>query len=243
MRSSIPIFLSLFAITTLSPSPSRADEAADKKAELQKKKEEAKKKAEDRAFERKTTADKAAADKAAADKAAADKAAAEKAAADKAAAEKAAADKAAADKAAADKGAGGKTGAGGASATGGAAATSAGGKATGGASSKVEEKEAPLPVGDIAALRKDRGERRKASVERARKRWGESLLSDPKGSTDLKNHSRRVAYLQRARIVADAKKDKKSVELVDLLLTEEDQRHSNAMNALREGALSVGTNK
>ena len=69
------------------------------------------------------------------------------------------------------------------------------------------------------------------------------MLFDPKGSTDLKNHARRVAYLQRARLVADAKKDKKSVELVDLLLTEEDQRHSNAMNALREGALSVGTNK
>jgi hypothetical protein len=239
MRSSTAIFLSLFGVVALSPALSRADATDDRKAELQKKKEEAKKKAEERAFERKTTADKTAADKAAADKAAADKAAADKAAADKAAADKAAADKA---------------GTGGASGTGGAAATSGGGaagkgsggtagKGAGGAATKADEKDAPLPAADIEALRKDRPDRRKASVERARKRWGTELLSDPKGSTDLKNHSRRVAYLQRARIVADAKKDKKSVELADLLLTEEDQRHSNAMNALREGALSVGTNK
>jgi bacterioferritin (cytochrome b1) len=91
-------------------------------------------------------------------------------------------------------------------------------------------------------LRKDRTERRKASVERLRRRWG-SVLADPKGAEDLKQHSRRVAFLQRARIVAESKKDKASVELVDQLLTKEDERHSTAMNALREGALSAGTNK
>jgi hypothetical protein len=228
----------LFALTVpLAPAVVRADEAADaRKAEIARKKEEARKKAQDKA-----AADKAAADaKAAADKAAADA--------------KAAADKAAADaKAAADKaGTGGATGTGGAAttATGGVSgkagaggAGGAGGKSgAGGAAStstKVEEKDAPLPAGDIETLRKDRSERRKSTVERLRRRWG-SLLANDKGAADLKLHSRRVAFLQRIRVVAEAKKDKKTIEAVDELLTAEDDRHSKAMNSLREGALSAG---
>jgi hypothetical protein len=62
-------------------------------------------------------------------------------------------------------------------------------------------------------------------------------LAQEKGAAELKNHSRRVALLQRVRIVADQKKDAKTVEQVDELITEEDRRHANAMNALREGAL------
>jgi hypothetical protein len=244
---------SLLLVTSLSllvAGGAKADEAADRKAEIQRKKDEARKKAQ---------ADKAAADKAAAaakaaaDKAAVDaKAAADKAAVDaKAAADKAAADaKAAADKAAADAkaGSGGTTGTGGATSTasgGKGGATGAGGKGAGGAAStstKVEEKDAPLPASDIETLRKDRPERRKSTVERLRRRWG-SLLANDKGAADLKLHSRRVAFLQRTRLVAEAKKDKKTVELVDELLTQEDDRHSKAMNSLREGALSVGAGK
>jgi hypothetical protein len=41
--------------------------------------------------------------------------------------------------------------------------------------------------------------------------------------------------------VADSKKDLKTVEAVDELLTKEDERHASAMNALREGALPAGT--
>lgn len=237
MRIQRTILLGALGCISLAPVLARADEAADKQAEIQRKKDEAKKKAEAKAEEKKKAADKAAADKAAADKAAADKAAADKV------------------------GAGGTTGAGGAAATasagatatasggtGGTASTSsggaagAGGKAAGGAAAKADEKDAALPAGDIATLRKDRPERRKASVERLRRRWG-SLLAEARGAEDLKQHSRRVAFLQRARIVAEAKKDKKSVELVDELLTKEDQRHSTAMNALREGALGGGTIK
>jgi hypothetical protein len=231
----VPLFL--FALTVpLAPAVVRADEAADaRKAEIARKKEEARKKAQDKAV-----ADKAAADaKAAADKAAADA--------------KAAADKAAADaKAAADKaGTGGATGTGGAATTatggaggkGGAGGAGAGGKSgAGGAAStstKVEEKDAPLPAGDIETLRKDRSDRRKSTVERLRRRWG-SLLANDKGAADLKLHSRRVAFLQRVRVVAEAKKDKKTIEAVDELLTAEDDRHSKAMNSLREGSLSAG---
>ena len=234
----------LFALV---PAVAKADAAEDaKKAEIARKKEEARKRAEEKAAAAKAAADKAAADaKAAADKAAADaKAAADKAAADA----KAAADKAAAD---AKAGSGGSTGTGGATSTasGGAGgkggAGGAGGKGAGGAAStstKVEEKDAPLPSGDIETLRKDRPDRRKSTVERLRRRWG-SLLANDKGAADLKLHSRRVAFLQRIRLVADAKKDKKTVELVDELLTQEDDRHSKTMNSLREGALSVGAGK
>ncbi len=215
----------LLALPIVVPASAIADEAADRKAEIERMKAEARKRAE----EKKAAADKAAADKAAADKAAADKAAADKAAADKAAA-------------------GGATGTGGAASTaaggaGGKASGGAAGKGTGGATStttKVEEKDPPLPAGNIEALRKDRPDRRKATVERLRRRWG-SLLANPTGAADLKQHSRRVAFLQRIRAVAEAKKDKKTVEGVDELLTQEDDRHSKAMNALREGAL--GTTK
>jgi hypothetical protein len=216
----------LLALPVVVPASAFADEAADaaRKAEIARKKEEARKRAE----EKKAAADKAAADaKTAADKAAADA--------------KAAADKAAADAKAA---AGGATGTGGATSS--AAGGGAGGKASGGAPSKgtggatsttkVEEKDPPLPVGDIETLRKDRPDRRKTTVERLRRRWG-SILANATGAADLKQHSRRVAFLQRIRVVAEAKKDKKTVEAVDELLTAEDDRHSKAMNALREGAL------
>jgi hypothetical protein len=73
-----------------------------------------------------------------------------------------------------------------------------------------------------------------------RRRWG-SLLANEKGTADLKQHARRVAFLQRIRAVADSKKDTKSVEAVDELLTREDERHTQAMNSLREGALPLGT--
>jgi hypothetical protein len=234
----VPLLVALL-LPVLAPALARADAAADKKAEIQRKKDAAKKKAEDRkAAATAAAADKTAADKAAADKAAADKAAADKAAADKAAADKAAADKAAADKAAADKAASGTGGA-----TSAAATTSKGGAGSGGATSTAKVVDSALPVGDIVTLRKDRAERRKATVDRFRARWGNAILSDPKGAADLKEHSRRVAYLQRARIVAESKKDSTSVELVDGLLTKEDDRHSKAMNALREGALTAGSSK
>jgi hypothetical protein len=94
----------------------------------------------------------------------------------------------------------------------------------------------PLPAAPIDTLRKDRPDRRKAAVDRLRRRWG-SLIADAKAADDLKLHARRVAHLQRIRAVATAKKDKKTVEIVDELLTKEDERHSKTMNSLREGAL------
>ena len=98
---------------------------------------------------------------------------------------------------------------------------------------KADAKEAPLPNKPIEALRDDRPERRKKSVERLRRRWGR-ILGQKAGAEELKTHVRRVAMLQRIRAVADANKDRKTVESCDELLTKEDDRHSKAMNDIRE---------
>jgi hypothetical protein len=212
----------LIASVALAPNVVRADAAADRKAELDRKKEEARKKAEERAKA-----------KAAEAAATGGKTGTGGAGSGGASAATAGATSKGGASAAATGGAGGTAGKGGAG--------GAGGKTgAGGATSKAEEKDAPLPAVDIETLRKDRPDRRKSTVERLRKRWG-SLLANPAGTADLKTHARRVAFLQRVRLVADSKKDVKSVEAVDELLTQEDERHTSAMNALREGALPSGT--
>ena len=98
----------------------------------------------------------------------------------------------------------------------------------------------PQQTADIDELRKNRGDRRKDSVGRLRRRWGQ-LLADEKGAAELKRHSFRLAALQRIRVIAESKKDLKTVETVDELLTKEDERHFKAMNSLREGALPAVT--
>jgi len=102
------------------------------------------------------------------------------------------------------------------------------------------EREPVLDTVDIQQLRKDRGDRRKESVGRLRKRWG-NLLADEKGAAELKRHSFRIAILQRIRAIATSKKDTKTIEAVDELLTKEDERHFKTMNSLREGALPGGS--
>jgi hypothetical protein len=211
----------LIASVALSPAVVRADAASDRKAEIERKKEEAKKKADERAKAKAAAAAAAGGTTGAGGTASASAGAATTAAAGTTA----------------SGGTGGtaNTSAGGSAGKGGSAgATSKGG--AGGTAAKADERDAPLPAADIETLRKDRTDRRKSTVERLRKRWG-SLLANEKGTADLKLHARRVAFLQRIRAVADAKKDAKSVEAVDQLLTQEDERHTKAMNSLREGAL------
>ena len=227
MRRYFALTLLLGAVS-LVPNVVRADAAADRKAELDRKKEEAKKKADERAKAKAAAAAAAAAGGSTG------------AGGTTSASAGTAATAAAGTTATASGGAGGtaSTAAGGTAGKGGtggaAGATGKGG--AGGATTKAEEKDAPLPAVDIATLRKDRTDRRKSTVERLRKRWG-SLLANEKGTADLKQHARRVAFLQRIRLVAESKKDAKSVEAVDELLTQEDERHTKAMNSLREGAL------
>jgi hypothetical protein len=221
MRRSAVALALLLAPAVFVPGAASADAASDRRAELERKREEARKRAEERKANAAGTAGSTGAGGTASSAAGAASAAA---------------------------GAASKGGAGG-TASGGAASTASGGTAgkggsagaggkggAAGASSKADEKDAPLPAVNIEALRKDRPDRRKSTVDRLRKRWG-SLLANEKGTADLKLHARRVAFLQRIRAVAESKKDAKSVEAVDELLTREDERHTKAMNSLREGAL------
>ncbi|MEI9939496.1 MAG: hypothetical protein WDO69_19935 [Pseudomonadota bacterium] len=91
---------------------------------------------------------------------------------------------------------------------------------------------------DIDALRKSRPDRRHAEFLDMQSRWG-NLLSDPRSTDELKLHAQRLAYLQRIRALGA--KDPAFVKTVDALITKEETRNSNALNALRSGALPTAT--
>jgi hypothetical protein len=86
---------------------------------------------------------------------------------------------------------------------------------------------------DIEALRKSRPERRHAEFVDLQSRWG-GLLNDPRAADELKLHAQRFAYLQRIRALGA--KDPTFVKGVDALITKEETRSSDALNALRSGA-------
>jgi hypothetical protein len=147
------------------------------------------------------------------------------------------------------RGTGGATGAGGAAGTGGAASTAAATGGTGGTSAASSASAAPKPppiIGlDLEELKKTRPERRKSEVVNLQARWG-NLLRNDKAAAELKLHAQRTAYLQRIRALAAKANDSKTVTAVDILITKEDNRNSDAMNALRSGALptvAAGGNK
>jgi hypothetical protein len=71
-------------------------------------------------------------------------------------------------------------------------------------------------------------------VSKLKDRWGD-LTRDERGRAELKLHARRSAYLQRIRALAEKNNDAKLVESVDKLITKEELRDGNAMNALRTG--------
>lgn len=100
---------------------------------------------------------------------------------------------------------------------------------------KGAAKEAPAAGTDedLAKLRSSRPERRQASLQRLKERWGE-LVSTGAAKEELKLHGLRNAYLQRIRQLADKDKKTKLLEKIDRLLTLEEQRHSRVMNELRQ---------
>jgi hypothetical protein len=89
---------------------------------------------------------------------------------------------------------------------------------------------------DLEELKKTRPDRRKVELEALQPRWGE-LLRDQRANGELKLHAQRTAYLQRIRALASKANDAKTVQAVDVLITKEDTRNADAMNALRSGAL------
>jgi len=93
---------------------------------------------------------------------------------------------------------------------------------------------------NLDELKKTRTDRRHAEVVDLQSRWG-TLLSDPRSSAELKLHAQRSAYLQRIRALGEKANDATFVKGVDALITKEDGRDADAMNALRSGALPAGT--
>ena len=91
---------------------------------------------------------------------------------------------------------------------------------------------------DLEELKKSRPDRRRAELGQLQARWGE-LLRDTRASAELKQHAQRTAYLQRIRALASKANEAKTVTAVDILITKEDARNADAMNALRSGALPV----
>ncbi|HWZ87253.1 MAG TPA: hypothetical protein VNW92_00335 [Polyangiaceae bacterium] len=89
---------------------------------------------------------------------------------------------------------------------------------------------------DLDALKKTRPERRHAEFTDLQTRFG-SLLADPRATAELKQHGQRIAYLQRIRALGVKANDANFVKGVDALITTEETRDANALNALRTSAL------
>jgi hypothetical protein len=108
-------------------------------------------------------------------------------------------------------------------------------------SSSVAPSATALPLAlDLDALRKSRPDRRRLDVQRLKNRWGE-LTSDERAKSELELHARRSAYLQRIRALAERANDTKLVESVDKLITKEERRDADAMNAIRTGVAPVAS--
>lgn len=119
--------------------------------------------------------------------------------------------------------------------------TSAVASASAAPSSSVAPKPPEALVLDLAGLKQTRTERRKVEIAALQARWGVELLRDSRSAEELKRHAQRTAYLQRIRALANKAGDAKTVQSVDVLITKEDSRNADAMNALRSGALPTGT--
>lgn len=89
---------------------------------------------------------------------------------------------------------------------------------------------------DLDALKKTRPDRRHAEFTDLQARFG-GLLADPRATAELKQHGQRIAYLQRIRALAVKANDANFVKSVDALITTEETRDANALNALRTSAL------
>jgi hypothetical protein len=116
------------------------------------------------------------------------------------------------------------------------ATTTASASAAASASAHPKTVAVSVPAGaPIDRLRATRNDRRHAEVERLQQRWGD-LLADDRAKEELRVHAQRMAYLQRIRGLAQGSNDVKLVESVDQLVTQEERRDADAMNALRSGA-------
>ncbi|HVJ14113.1 MAG TPA: hypothetical protein VM686_01675 [Polyangiaceae bacterium] len=222
--------------TFLAASPHvEAQSALDKLKQAEKDSKKAKT-PEEQAKADKAKADKAKADKEKADKEKADKAKADKEKADKEKADKEKADKEKADKEKADKEKADKEKADKEKAEKAKADKDKSKDDKAKDDDKAEEEDEKDAPPELVKLRTTRDERRKASIEKLKVRWGD-LASNGNGKDELERHAKFVANLERIRALAIEKKKTKLIEKIDTLLTKEEVRHSTQMNKLREGAV------
>ncbi len=87
----------------------------------------------------------------------------------------------------------------------------------------------------LTQLHQTTGERKKEHREELGKRWG-NVLAKPPARDELKVHARRMAFLNRALVLAqsDTKPDKeKTIERITKLIDKENARHEQAMTRIQ----------
>jgi hypothetical protein len=87
----------------------------------------------------------------------------------------------------------------------------------------------------LAALHESAGDRGKAHRQELSKRWG-GTLANPSAVEELKHHARRMAFLNRAMLLAqtEVKQDKdKLTDRISKLIDKENARHEQAMARLQ----------
>jgi hypothetical protein len=86
----------------------------------------------------------------------------------------------------------------------------------------------------LAKLHDTAGERGKQHRQELNKRWG-GTLAQPSAVEELKHHARRMAFLDRAMVLAETEaKDKAKVtERISKLIDKENERHERAMERLK----------
>jgi hypothetical protein len=99
-------------------------------------------------------------------------------------------------------------------------------------------KDGKLKKGDLkdklAKLRESSAERGKVHRQELGKRWG-GTLALPAARDELKNHARRMAFLDRAMVLAETEaKDKdKLTDRISKLIDKENERHERAMERFK----------
>jgi hypothetical protein len=95
----------------------------------------------------------------------------------------------------------------------------------------------------LAKLRESVGERGKEHRQALGKRWG-SALALPAAREELKHHARRMAFLERAMVLAQTEaKDKekdKLIERITKLIDKEEERHERAMERFKSMPTAPG---
>ncbi len=86
-------------------------------------------------------------------------------------------------------------------------------------------------------LRETQSERQKQHQQLIHQRWGSSLLATPQAKTELTNHARRSAMLDRALLLAQTETKladrAKVIERIEKLIEREDARHEQAMTQMK----------